>query len=117
MAAILVMIMTTSSAIATAAVVLAGLVFAPIFPTSWASRSRSSSRALRQHLRHHLRHRLLGGTFVPQIVGSLSVGATIQQSLLIVAAMAAALFVIALSSGSARAGAAGQVGPSWTPQP
>src|SRR5512139_3937846 len=33
MAAILVMIMTTSSVVATAAVMLAGLVFAPIFPT------------------------------------------------------------------------------------
>ncbi len=39
---------------------------------------------------------LLGGTFVPKIVGSLSVGATVQQSLLIVLAMAAALFVISL---------------------
>jgi len=37
---------------------------------------------------------------VPQIVGSLSVGATIQQSLLIVLAMAAALFVISLFLGS-----------------
>jgi hypothetical protein len=36
---------------------------------------------------------------VPQIVGNLSVGATIQQSLLIVAAMAGALFVIALFLG------------------
>jgi len=49
---------------------------------------------------------LLGGTFVPQIIGNLSVGATVQQSLLIVLAMAAALFVIAifLGSGSRTAG-------------
>ena len=32
---------------------------------------------------------LLGGTFVPKIIGNLSAGATVQQSLLIVLAMAA----------------------------
>ncbi|HYK87469.1 MAG TPA: hypothetical protein VE398_01770, partial [Acidobacteriota bacterium] len=42
---------------------------------------------------------LLGGTFVPQIVGSLSVGATVQQSLVIVAVMAGILFLISLVIG------------------
>jgi hypothetical protein len=44
---------------------------------------------------------------VPKIVGNLSAGATVQQSLLIVFAMAVALFVIALflGVGSQKAGA------------
>jgi fucose permease len=109
MAAILVMIMTTSSAIATAAVVLAGLVFAPIFPTIvGVTFAKFEPRLYGSIFGIIFAIGLLGGTFVPQIVGSLSVGATIQQSLLIVAAMAGALFVIALflGVGSRKAGAA-----------
>ena len=36
---------------------------------------------------------LLGGTVVPKIIGNLSVGATVQQSLGIAVAMAAILFL------------------------
>ena len=111
MAAILVMIMTTSSAVATAAVVLAGLVFAPIFPTIvGVTFAKFEPRLYGSIFGIIFAIGLLGGTFVPQIVGNLSVGATIQQSLLIVAAMAAALFVIALflGVGSRPAGAAKQ---------
>ena len=100
MAAILVMIMTTSSAVATAAVVLAGFVFAPIFPTIvGVTFAKFEPRLYGSIFGIIFAIGLLGGTFVPQIVGNLSVGATIQQSLLIVAAMAAALFVIALFLG------------------
>jgi fucose permease len=100
MAAILVMIMTSSSAVATAAVVLAGFVFAPIFPTIvGVTFAKFEPRLYGSIFGIIFAIGLLGGTFVPQIVGSLSVGATIQQSLLIVAAMAGALFVIALFLG------------------
>jgi len=107
--AILAMILTTSSAVATAAVVLAGLVFAPIFPTIvGVTFAKFEPRLYGSIFGIIFAIGLLGGTFVPQIVGNLSVGATIQQSLLIVAAMAAALFVIALflGVGSRPAGAA-----------
>jgi fucose permease len=100
MAAILVMIMTASTALATAAVVLAGFVFAPIFPTIvGVTFAKFEPRLYGSIFGIIFAIGLLGGTFVPQIVGNLSVGATIQQSLLIVAAMAGALFVIALFLG------------------
>ena len=101
MAAILVMILTQVPAVAIVAVVLSGLVFAPIFPTivgvTFAKFEPTFYGSIFGII---FAVGLLGGTFVPQIVGSLSVGATIQQSLLIVLAMAAALFVISLFLGS-----------------
>ena len=101
MGAILVMIMTESATVATAAVVLTGFVFAPIFPTIvGVTFAKFEPRLYGSIFGIIFAIGLLGGTFVPQIVGSLSVGATIQQSLLIVAAMAGALFVIALFLGT-----------------
>jgi fucose permease len=101
MGAILVMIMTASATVATAAVVLTGFVFAPIFPTIvGVTFAKFEPRLYGSIFGIIFAIGLLGGTFVPQIVGSLSVGATIQQSLLIVAAMAGALFVIALFLGT-----------------
>jgi fucose permease len=97
MAAILLMMMTSSAALATAAVMLAGLVFAPIFPTIvGVTFSKFEPRLYGSIFGIIFAIGLLGGTFVPQIVGSFSVGATVQQSLRIVLAMAAVLFVIAL---------------------
>jgi fucose permease len=101
LAAILVMITTNSATIATAAVVLTGLVFAPIFPTIvGVTFAKFEPRLYGSIFGIIFAIGLLGGTFVPQIVGSLSVGATIQQSLGIVAAMAALLFVISLFLGT-----------------
>ena len=101
MAAILVMILTQVPAVAIVAVVLSGLVFAPIFPTIVGVTFAKFEPAFYGSIFGIVfAVGLLGGTFVPQIVGSLSVGATIQQSLLIVLAMAAALFVISLFLGS-----------------
>jgi fucose permease len=96
-AAILLMMVTSSATVATAAVMLAGLVFAPIFPTIvGVTFAKFEPRLYGSIFGIIFAVGLLGGTFVPQIVGSFSVGATVQQSLLIVAAMAVALFVIAL---------------------
>lgn len=94
-AAILVMILTTSSAVATAAVMLAGLVFAPIFPTIiGVTFAKFEPRLYGSIFGIMFSVGLLGGTFVPQFVGKLSAGGTIQQSLLIVLAMAVILVVI-----------------------
>jgi len=97
MAAILVMVLTQSSGLAIVAVVLSGLVFAPIFPTIvGVTFAKFEPRLYGSIFGIIFAVGLLGATIVPQIIGSLSVGATIQQSLLIVFAMAALLFVISL---------------------
>jgi fucose permease len=95
--AILVMILTSSPALATAAVVLTGLVFAPIFPTIvGVTFAKFEPRLYGSIFGIIFSVGLLGATFVPKIIGNLSAGATVQQSLLIVLAMAAALFVMSL---------------------
>jgi fucose permease len=95
--AILVMIVTSSAAVATAAVVLTGLVFAPIFPTIvGVTFAKFEPRLYGSIFGIIFSVGLLGATFVPKIIGNLSAGATVQQSLLIVLAMAAALFVVSL---------------------
>lgn len=100
MAAILLMILTQVPALAIVAVMLTGLVFAPIFPTIvGVTFARFDAGLYGSIFGIMFAVGLLGGTFVPQIIGSLSVGATVQQSLLIVLAMAAALLVISLFLG------------------
>ncbi len=95
--AIVLMIVTKSAALAIVAVILVGLVFAPIFPTVVGVTFAKFEPALYGSIFGIIfAVGLLGGTFVPQFVGRLSVGASVQQSLVIVAAMAALLFVIAL---------------------
>ena len=99
-AAILLMVLTHGPALAIVAVVLTGLVFAPIFPTIVGVTFAKFDAGLYGSIFGIMfAVGLLGGTFVPQIIGSLSVGATVQQSLLIVLGMAAALFVISLFLG------------------
>ena len=96
-AAILTMVMTSSPALATAAVVLTGLVFAPIFPTIIGVTFAKFEPSLYGSIFGIMFSvGLLGATFVPKIIGNLSAGATVQESLLIVLAMAVALFVISL---------------------
>ena len=107
---ILTMVMTSSPALAIAAVVLTGLVFAPIFPTIVGVTFSKFDPSLYGSIFGIIFSvGLLGATFVPKIVGNLSRGASIQQSLLIVLAMAVALFVVSffLKSGSKAAGSAG----------
>ena len=98
--AILIMIMTHNPALATVAVILTGLVFAPIFPTVTGITFAKFDPSLYGSIFGIIfAVGLLGGTFVPKIVGSLSVGATVQQSLVIVLVMSAILFVISLFMG------------------
>jgi fucose permease len=97
MGAILLMTLTHNPAVAVAAVMLTGLVFAPIFPTIVGVTFAKFDPSLYGSIFGIIFPiGLLGATFVPKIVGNLSVGATVQQGLLIVLAMAAALFVISL---------------------
>ncbi len=97
MASILLMIVTSSASVATIAIVVTGLAFAPIFPTIVGITFAKFEPALYGSIFGIIfAVGLLGATVVPKVVGAVSVGATIQQSLLIVLAMAAALFVISL---------------------
>jgi fucose permease len=100
--AIFLMISTSSPVMAIVAIVLAGLVFAPIFPTVLGvTFSKFEPKLYGSILGITFAVGLLGATFVPQIVGSLSAGATVKQSLYILAAMAAILFLLALFMGKA----------------
>ena len=95
MVAVLVMLNTQTPAVAIAAVMLTGLVFAPIFPTIvGVTFAKFEPRLYGSIFGIIFAVGLLGGTFVPQIIGSLSVGATVQQNLRIVLGMAAFLVVI-----------------------
>jgi fucose permease len=98
--AILLMIMTQSVAIAIVAVILTGLVFAPIFPTIVGITFAKFEPSLYGSIFGIIfAVGLLGGTVVPRIIGNLSVGKTVQESLVIVGVMAAILFVISLFIG------------------
>ncbi len=107
--AIAAMITTSSAATAMVAVVLTGLVFAPIFPTIiGVTFAKFEPKLYGSIFGIMFSVGLLGATFVPKIVGNLSAGGTVQQSLYIVLGMAVALFVISLGlgMGSRPAGAA-----------
>ena len=91
------MMMTRSSGMAIAAVLLTGLVFAPIFPTIvGVTFAKFEPRLYGSIFGIIFAVGLLGGTLVPKIIGSISIGATVQQSLGIALAMAVILFVISL---------------------
>jgi fucose permease len=98
--AILLMIIAKGPALGIFAVMLAGLAFAPIFPTivgvTFAKFDPSLYGSI---LGVMFSIGLLGGTLVPKFIGNVSVGSTVQQSLLIPAIMAAILLVISLFIG------------------
>ncbi len=98
--AIVLMILANSPTLAIIAILLAGLAFAPIFPTIVGITFAKFDASLYGSIFGIIfAVGLLGGTFVPKFIGDLSVGSTVQQSLWIAAAMAAILFVIALIMG------------------
>jgi len=101
MGAILVMVVTAVPAVAVAAVIVTGLVFAPIFPTIVGVTFAKFEPSLYGSIFGIIFPvGLLGAVFVPKIVGDLSVGATVQQGLLIVLAMAGALLVVSFFLGA-----------------
>ena len=98
--AILLMIMAKSPFWGIIGVLVAGLSFAPIFPTIIGVTFAKSDPSLYGSIFGIIfAAGLLGGTFVPKIIGNLSVGSTVQQSLAIVAVIALILFIISLFIG------------------
>jgi fucose permease len=98
--AIVLMIVTKSPALAIVAIILTGLAFAPIFPTIvGVTFAKFEPRLYGSIFGIIFAIGLLGGTFVPKWIGNLSVGSTVQQSLVIPAVMAGILFLISLVIG------------------
>jgi MFS transporter, FHS family, glucose/mannose:H+ symporter len=100
--AVVLMIVADSPALAIAAIVIMGLAFAPIFPTIVGITFAKFEAGLYGSIFGIIfAIGLLGGTFVPKMIGNLSVGSSVQRSLPIAAAMAGLLFIIALFLGKA----------------
>ena len=98
--AIVIMILTKSPLLALVAIVLTGLVFAPIFPTIVGVTFAKFEPALYGSIFGIIfAVGLLGATFVPKFIGNMSVGRSVQGSLPIAAVMAGLLFVISLFIG------------------
>ena len=98
--AIVVMIVTKSPAVAVAAILVTGLAFAPIFPTIVGVTFAKFEPALYGSIFGIIfAVGLLGGTFVPNLIGKMSVGRSVQGSLPIAAVAAGILFVISLFIG------------------
>jgi fucose permease len=98
--AILLMIIAKGPVLGIIAVLLAGLAFAPIFPTIvGVTFSKFDSSQYGSIFGIIFAFGLLGGTFVPKFIGNLSVGTSVQQSLPIAAVMAAILIIISLFIG------------------
>ncbi len=98
--AIFLMIITKSPFIGIIAILVAGLAFAPIFPTIVGVTFAKFDPSLYGSIFGIIFSvGLLGGTFVPKFIGNLSVGSTVQQSLPIALIMAGILLVISLFIG------------------
>jgi fucose permease len=100
LAAILLMVTAGSPAVGIVAVILAGLAFAPLFPTIiGVTFSKFDPSLYGSIFGIVFAFGLLGGTFVPNIIGNLSVEATVQQSLMIAGIMAGILVIVSLFIG------------------
>lgn len=98
--AILLMIYAKSPAWGIFAVLLAGLTFAPIFPTIIGVTFAKFDAGLYGSIFGIIFSvGLLGGTFVPKFIGNLSVGSTVQKSLSIAAIIAIILLIISFFIG------------------
>ena len=97
---IFLMIISKGPMLGTVAVVIAGLAFAPIFPTIVGITFAKFDPSLYGSIFGIIfAVGLLGGTFVPKFIGNLSVGSTVQQSLPIAALIAALLLFISFFIG------------------
>lgn len=96
------MIIANSPALGIIAVILVGFAFAPIFPTIVGVTFGKFDPSMYGSIFGIMFSvGLLGATFIPNIIGNLSEGATVQQSLFIAAIMAAILVIISLFIGRA----------------
>lgn len=94
---IAVMCITESPVVAILAVIVTGLAFAPMFPTIVGVTFSKFDPGLYGSIFGIIFSvGLIGPTFLPFVIGKLSVGRTIQQTLPIAAVVAGALLVIAL---------------------
>ena len=99
-AAVLALVFTHSSAVAVIAVLVIGLALAPIFPTIVGVTFSQYQPGLYGSIFGIIfAVGLLGPTTIPKLIGSLSVGASVQKSLPIAAVMAALLCGLALLMG------------------
>jgi fucose permease len=100
LAAIVLMIFTNTPALAIIAIIIAGLAFAPIFPTIVGVTFSKFDPSLYGSIFGIIfAVGLLGATFVPKFIGNLSVGQTVQQSLPIAAVIAGILFILSIIMG------------------
>jgi len=100
LAAIVLMIFTNTPNLAILAIIIAGLAFAPIFPTIVGVTFAKFDPSLYGSIFGIIfAVGLLGATFVPKFIGNLSVAQSVQQSLPIAAVMAGILFVLAVIMG------------------
>jgi fucose permease len=98
--AIVGMIVTKSPALAVAAILLTGLAFAPIFPTIVGVTFAKFEPGLYGSIFGIIfAVGLLGGTFVPMLIGKISAGGSVQAGLRILAIMAGILLVISFFIG------------------
>jgi fucose permease len=98
--AIVGMIVTKSPALATGAILLTGLAFAPIFPTIvGVTFAKFEPRLYGSIFGIIFAVGLLGATFVPKFIGNMSVGRSVQGSLPVAAIAAGILFIISLFIG------------------
>jgi fucose permease len=98
--AILLMIVAQTPTLGIIAVLIVGIAFAPIFPTIvGVTFSKFDPSMYGSIFGIIFSFGLLGGTFVPKIIGEISVGSTVQQSLSIAAVMAGLLLIIAFFIG------------------
>lgn len=98
--AIVLMLIAKGPVLGACAVMLAGLAFAPIFPTIVGVTFAKFDPSLYGSIFGVIFSTgLLGGTLVPKLIGNLSVGSTVQQSLILAGIMACLLFIVSLFIG------------------
>ncbi|MBN1998375.1 MFS transporter [candidate division KSB1 bacterium] len=98
--AIVLMMVTKSTALGVVSVFLVGLAFAPIFPTLvGVTFAKYDSSLYGSIFGIMFCIGLLGPTFVPKFIGNMSQDSTIQQSFIIAAVIAAILFIFAILLG------------------
>ena len=99
---VIIMVCTANPKLATLAVLVTGLAFAPMFPTIvGVTFSKYDAGMYGSIFGIIFSIGLLGSMILPKLIGSLSVNKTVQQSLPITAIMAGVLLIIALLMGRA----------------
>lgn len=97
---IVLMIVAQGPVLVIIAILIAGLAFAPIFPTILGvTFSKFDSGLYGSIFGIVFSFGLLGGTFIPKVIGYMSIESSVQHSLLIIALIAFALLIISFFIG------------------